>query len=83
MTGAMVSLYALAALLGVAPAVLRVTLTRAGVTLRPGDWASEGDLASVFGVEAAREFAKRAGGARRGRSRRGAGPRGEHPGAAA
>ncbi len=68
MTAGMVSLWALAALLGVAPAVLRVTLTRAGVNLRPGDWASEGDLATVFGPEAAREFARRAG--RKARPRR-------------
>ncbi len=77
MTGSTVSLYALATLLGVAPAILRVTLTRAGVQLRPGDCASEGDLATVFGPEAARDFATRAGTKRGKRSRTGVRGRGE------
>ncbi len=61
MTAGVVSLYALAALLGVAPAVLRASLSRAGVKLGPGDRASEKDLARVFGSEAAREFIDRIG----------------------
>ncbi len=59
MTAGMVSVYALAALLGLAPAVLRATLTRAGVGLGGADEASESDLAKVFGPEAAREFVRR------------------------
>lgn len=65
MTAGLVSLYALATLLGVAPAVLRVTLSRAGVKLKADDRASEDDLARVFGSEAAREFVRRAGTGRR------------------
>ncbi len=51
-----ISLYALAALLGVAPTVLRATLTRAGVRLGPNGRASEEDLARAFGREMAREL---------------------------
>ena len=51
-----VSLYALAALVGVAPAILRITLTRAGISLGPKDRASESDLARVFGASAARSL---------------------------
>ncbi len=40
MTAGMVSLYALAALLGVAPTVLRATLGRAGIRLSPNSQAS-------------------------------------------
>lgn len=65
MTAGMVSLYALATMLGVAPAILRTTLTRAGVKLKANDRASEDDLARVFGTEAAREFVRRAGTGRR------------------
>ncbi len=60
MTAGMVSLYALATLLGVAPTVLRATLGRAGIKLSPDSQASESDLARVFGPEAAREFIRRA-----------------------
>lgn len=59
MTAGMVSLYALAALLGVAPTVLRATLGRAGIKLSPNSDASESDLARVFGPEAARELIRR------------------------
>jgi hypothetical protein len=54
-----ISLYALAALLGLAPAILRTTLTRAGVKLGPKDRASESDLARVFGPSAARSLVER------------------------
>jgi hypothetical protein len=60
MTAGMVSLYALAVLLGVAPTVLRATLSRAGIRLSPNNQASESDLARVFGPGAAREFIRRA-----------------------
>ncbi len=69
MTAGMVSVYALAALLGVAPVVLRATLTRAGVRLGGADEASESDLAKVFGPEAAREFVQRITAARQRRRR--------------
>ncbi len=59
MTTAAISLYALAAVLGVAPTVLRATLTRAGAKLGPREQASEDDLARAFGPEAARELVAR------------------------
>ncbi len=55
-----VSLYALSALLGVAPGVLRLSLARAGVLLSQNERATESDLARVFGTAAAREFVERA-----------------------
>ncbi len=54
-----ISLYALAALLGVAPTVLRTTLTRAGARLGPKEQASEDDLARAFGPEVARQLVER------------------------
>jgi hypothetical protein len=60
MTAGMVSLYALAALLGLAPAVLRASLSRAGIGLSADSQASESDLARVFGPKATREFIQRA-----------------------
>jgi hypothetical protein len=67
-----VSLYAIAALLGVAPTVLRMTLSRAGVRVGPSERASEEDLARVFGEPAARDLIERATTRRAGgRSKRG------------
>lgn len=54
-----VSLYTLAALLGLAPAVLRQTLSRAGVKLTQKEQATESDLARVFGPIAAQELVER------------------------
>jgi hypothetical protein len=59
MTTAAISLYALAALLGVAPAVLRATLSRAGARLGPKEQATEDDLARAFGREMARELVRK------------------------
>ncbi len=66
-----VSLYAIAALLGVAPTVLRLTLSRAGVRVGPSERASEEDLARVFGEPAARDLIERATTRAGGRSKRG------------
>lgn len=60
MTAGMVSVYALAALLGLAPTVLQASLSRAGIKLRPRGQAAESDLARVFGPIAAHEFIRRA-----------------------
>jgi hypothetical protein len=59
MTQAAISLYALAALIGVAPAMLRATLTRAGVRLSPDERTTESDLARVFGIAGARALIER------------------------
>lgn len=60
MTAGMVSVYALAALLGLAPTVLQASLSRAGIKLGSNRKASESDLAKVFGPMAAHEFVRRA-----------------------
>ncbi len=59
MSPATVSLYALAALLGLAPAMLRQTFTRAGVRLTQKERATESDLARVFGPAAAQDLIER------------------------
>jgi len=55
-----VSVSAVAALLGIAPAALMSTLTRAGIKVGPRGQTSETDLARVFGRGVAREFVTRA-----------------------
>jgi Zn-finger nucleic acid-binding protein len=54
------SINTLAALLGLAPALVKLTLSKSGVRLAPGDRASESDLARVFGASAVRGFFERA-----------------------
>jgi uncharacterized protein len=55
-----ISINTLAALLGLAPAMIKLTLVRSGVRLAVDDRASEDDLARVFGAPAARGFFERA-----------------------
>ena len=59
MSPASISLYALAAIVGVGPVLLRATLTRAGVRLGPNERASEDDLVRVFGMPATRSLLER------------------------
>ena len=59
MTQAVISLYALAAVIGVAPVMLRATLTRAGIRLSPDGRATESDLARGFGIAGARALIER------------------------
>jgi hypothetical protein len=51
-----ISLYALAALLGIAPAMLRITLERAGVSVTQNNRTAESDLERVFGARAVGHF---------------------------
>jgi hypothetical protein len=69
MTSALIPLGALAAVLGVAPAVLRTTFQRAGVALGPRERASVSDLTRMFGSEAARELLERIAARQRGARR--------------
>jgi hypothetical protein len=60
MSPSTISLYTLAAIVGLAPALLRSAMMRSGVLLGADNRASELDLARVFGVKTARTLFERA-----------------------
>ena len=60
MSPSTMSLYTLAAIVGLAPTLLRSALMRSGVLLGADNRASELDLARVFGVKTARTLFERA-----------------------
>lgn len=60
MSPSTISLYTLAAIVGLAPTLLRSALMRSGVLLGSDNRASELDLARVFGVKTARTLFERA-----------------------
>jgi hypothetical protein len=60
MSPSTISLYTLAAIVGLAPTLLRSALMRSGVLLGADNRASELDVARVFGVKTARTLFERA-----------------------